>query len=190
MKRIIVLLASIALSASVLSAQTITPGMKYKDLKDMYNPKEYVKSDVDPYSKTWAGICSFLSPGTGQIVAGEVGRGFRFMLGSALVAGVGSYAADGLVENVYKDANDEYQFVNKDKAMTYFWVLMGSGVAELVMAVWSASDAVKVAKVKNMYYQDLMKRYGVSAQVYPSFSFVEGANGLQPTAGMTLSVSF
>ena len=189
MKRIIVLIAAISLSAAALSAQTIAPGMKYKELKDMYSAKEYVKDAVDPYSRTWAGICSFLSPGTGQIVAGEVGRGFRFIIGSALISGVGAVAADGLVDNVYKDAAGEYQFIDKGKAMTNFWILMGTGAAELVMAVWSAADAVKVAKVKNMYYQDLMKKYGVSAQVYPSLSFVESAKGLQPAAGMTLSVS-
>ena len=74
--------------------------------------------------------------------------------------------------------------------------MMGSLVAAAVVDIWAIVDAVKVAKVKNMYYQDL---YGRRAAVdlgfepyftlAPSSSAVTG-NAFQPVAGMSMRLSF
>ena len=95
MKRFLIIIAFLAVSASSLFAQTNTyrtlePGMKYKELKSIYNHKDYVKSVSDPYSKTWMGIGSFFMPGIGQIASNETRRGFAFIGGSVLISTVGS----------------------------------------------------------------------------------------------------
>ena len=57
MKRFFIMLAAVVLTATTLSAQ-IVPGMKYRDLKNMYNPRQYVRNAADPYSKGWSAVAS------------------------------------------------------------------------------------------------------------------------------------
>lgn len=59
----------------------ITPNMKYKQLKRIYNYKEYEKTLADRYSPVWSGVASFFIPGLGQMISGEVGRGFAYLGG-------------------------------------------------------------------------------------------------------------
>jgi hypothetical protein len=84
MKKIVILIAAFVFAASSLSAQ-VAPRMKYKDLKDTYNPKEYVKSANDPYSPGWSGFASFVLPGLGQVISGETGRGIAFFAGDLAI---------------------------------------------------------------------------------------------------------
>lgn len=51
-------------------------------------------------------------------------------------------------------------------------------------------DGVRVAKVKNMYEQDLKKLYTIDVDLYPSVNFVQLGNNIQPTAGLTLAMKF
>ena len=48
MKKLFIMLAAVVLTATTLSAQ-VAPGMKYKELKNIYNAKDYVQSSADPY---------------------------------------------------------------------------------------------------------------------------------------------
>jgi hypothetical protein len=51
-------------------------------------------------------------------------------------------------------------------------------------------DGVRVAKVKNMYEQDLRRAYSFDMSVCPSFDYAMVGNSHQPTAGIKLSVRF
>ena len=51
-------------------------------------------------------------------------------------------------------------------------------------------DAVRVAKVKNMYEQDLRKKYTFDVDFHPSVNYIQTADGIQPTAGLTLALKF
>ncbi len=62
------------------------------------------------------------------------------------------------------------------------------GVAAL--DIISIVDGVRVAKVKNMYEQDLRKAYSFDMSVCPSFDYAMVGNSYQPTAGLKLSVRF
>lgn len=63
-----------------------------------------------------------------------------------------------------------------------------AGVAALdIIAI---VDGVRVAKVKNMYEQDLKKAYALEMSVYPSLDYAMIGNSYQPTAGLTLAVRF
>lgn len=59
----------------------------------------------------------------------------------------------------------------------------------LTCSIWSTVDAVRIAKVQNMYYSDLRQQQ-VSLQLYPSVNYLRTANGIQPTAGFTLAMRF
>ena len=62
-------------------------------------------------------------------------------------------------------------------------VLMGiAGL--LAIDICSIVDGVRVAKVKNMYMEDLRRSgyYGFDVDFYPSVNYVRTASGVQPTA--------
>ena len=50
-------------------------------------------------------------------------------------------------------------------------------------------EAVK-AKVKNMYENDLRRKYSFDMKLYPSVGCIRSADRLQPAPGMTLAFRF
>lgn len=195
MKRFI-LSAILAIAAIASANAQVAPGMKYKDLKDSYNPKSYVAQSTDPYSRVWSGVASWLVPGLGQAICGEVGRGLKFFGADLVFASVASYGAQKFEDNaVIKDGKVE-SYKNESAAKSGAYIMMGSLVAAAVVDIWAIVDAVKVAKVKNMYYQDLYGRRSaidLGFEPYftlaPSSSAVTG-NAFQPVAGMSMRLSF
>lgn len=196
MKKILVLLAAVALTATTLSAQVV-PGMKYKDLKDRYNAKYYEKSSIDPYSTFWTGLASFAVPGLGQVIAGETGRGIAVFAGDAAFSLAGYLVANKALDYVQKDANGkpvkdekgELIVTDEKNFKKYAGALIGVGLGNAIYWIWNICDARKVAKVKNMYYQDLGGR-AMEFNVYPSVDLAMTADGTTPVAGMTLSLQF
>ena len=156
----------------------IVPNMKYKQLKELYNPKEYVSTVGDRYSPGWSGVASFFIPGLGQMICGEVGRGFAFLGGAIGLPLVGGIIAGSSVD----DYGDPTEGAAIAALITY--------VGAIAFDVWAIVDGVRVAKVKNMYNQDLRKLSSVDIDLYPSFNYVKMGNGLQPTAGFTLAMKF
>ena len=148
MKRFFILLAAVSLMTTTLSAQ-IAPGMKYRDLKRIYNPRYYVKSSVDPYSKFWAGAASFVIPGLGQVICGETGRGVAVFGGYAALSLTNSIVSNKFLSYAEKDSNGNYVkgkngwFVYTDEkaAKTWGYVLLGSVTASLVYDIWNICDA-------------------------------------------------
>jgi len=49
--------------------------------KEKYDYKNYTYQKGDRYDPGTAGVCSFLIPGLGQAVSGEIGRGILFFTG-------------------------------------------------------------------------------------------------------------
>ena len=151
MKRFI--LSAILVIAALVSANAqVVPGMKYKDLKDSYNPKSYVAQSTDPYSRVWSGVASWLVPGLGQAICGEVGRGLKFFGADLVFASVASYGAQKFEDNAVIKNGKVESYKNESAAKSGAYIMMGSLVAAAVVDIWAIVDAVKVAKVKNMYY--------------------------------------
>ena len=162
--------------AEKLTAE-IEPGMRYSELQYIYDKNKYVPSIHDRYSPAGSTVASAFIPGLGQWICGEVGRGFAWFGGE-----VGAYLCfySGLVAGL-AGAPDEVSTT-----------LILTGVAgDILMRVLSAVDANKVAKIKNMYYQDLRKAYPMEFSMYPSVDFINAPGmGTQPAVGLTFALRF
>lgn len=168
------------------SVPEIVPGMKYRQIKKLYDSREYSKEQADRYSPAGSGVASFFIPGLGQWICGEVGRGFAWFgggLASVAVMGVGE--AITLV-GIFPAAAGDASIVNAGLITT-----LAGLVSLVVIDACSCADAVKVAKVKNMYNQDLRRSGQVSFELHPALDFVRTPGGtMKPTAGLTLAVKF
>lgn len=152
----------------------LSAGMKYKGLKPLYNYWEYTPSAHDRFSPAWSGVASFFIPGLGQMVCDEVGRGLAWLGGAAgctLVAGIGTavgmagYPSGAILS-------------------------LAASAGSLALNICSIVDAVRIAKVKNMYEQDLKSAYTLDVNLYPSVNCIQTASGIQPAAGLTLAMRF
>lgn len=150
--------------------QGIKPGMKYREYRHLYNPKEYTRGLVQTHNPAGVGVASYFIPGLGQMICGEGWRGVAFLGGSCFGYGLMMGGAIHL--------GDPEPLV---------W---GGLAIMLTSQIWSIIDAVQVAKIKNMYERDLMRTYSLEVDLYPSFDCVKTASGLQPTAGLTLAMRF
>lgn len=146
----------------------IKPGMKYKELKKMYNYKEYTRGLVQHHSPGGAAVASFFIPGLGEMICGEGWRGVAFLGGWLATSTISMIGIQQFSDVIY---------------------LIGTA-GSLAIKIASIVDATRVAKVKNMYERDLMRTYAFDVNLYPSMDFIKTAEGLQPTAGLTLAFRF
>ncbi len=146
----------------------IVPGMKYRELKNYYDYRDYTWAAVNRYSPGWCGVASAFIPGLGQMICGEAGRGIAFLAGSiggnALMTG----------------------FANNDQEGAFLFAFIGT----MALDIWAIVDGVRVAKVKNMYNQDLLKTYATEFKVYPTVNSINVGNNRINTAGVTFAMSF
>ncbi len=144
--------------------------MKYKEMAEVYDYRLYQKSPFDIYSPAGSGIASFFIPGLGQMICGEWGRGFAWLGGQ-----VGCYMLAGISAGTESDT-----------------LMLMSLAGMLAIRIANIVDGVRVAKVKNMYMEDLRRSgyYGLDVDLYPSVNYVRTTSGVQPTAGMTLALRF
>lgn len=191
MKRILTIIV-LATACTSVFAQRIPQSASYSELKNYYRASDYAKSDVDPYSVFWIGLESFGAPGTGQLIMKETGRGWAFLGSSVALGAAQSFFAQNVVDLIEKDADGKWNIpdANKDKARSYLAAVGGVMVAQLGLSIWSCIDAVKIAKVKNQYFQDVKGGHAISASVYPSIDFAQTGTSVVPTAGMTFAVRF
>ena len=154
----------------------IRPGMKYREYKDLYYAGNYVRLPGDPYSPALLGIASYFVPGLGQAVAGEWGRALRFF-GGCLLGGIVPAALAGYKDGAFLEAG----------LLLYI-------TGYLTCDIWSTCDAVRVAKIKNMYYQDLrQQRAAMDWKIEPFFAAAPksgSAARTTPTAGLSLRITF
>ena len=153
-----------------MSSLAVAPMMKYKEMAKVYDYRLYQKSLYDRYSPAGSGVASFFIPGLGQMICGEWGRGFAWLGGH-----VGCYMLTGISAIAESDT-----------------LVLMSIAGLLAIDICSIVDGVRVAKVKNMYMEDLRKSgyYGLDVDLYHSVNYVHTASGIQPTAGMTLALRF
>lgn len=188
--------------------RTPVTSVRYRDISGYYDPHDYVEAPGDPYIPVLSGLASFFIPGLGQCIDGEWGRG---------IGVVATNVAFGVLEFVeactlfytaeestqaYKNAyfTGSYNYSSRarlDRANGMFGAAFGATLltmaAQTAFNVWNICDAVNIAKVKNMYYHDSLARSYASLdmQLAPQLAFAPTANGtLQPTAGLSLKVSF
>jgi hypothetical protein len=104
------------------------------------------------------------------MICGEWGRGFAYLGGH-----VGCYMLTGISAIAESDT-----------------LVLMSVAGLLAIDIFAIVDGVRVAKVKNMYMEDLRKSgyYGLDVDFYPSVNYVRTTSGVQPTAGMTLALRF
>ena len=179
---LVIAMASVIGASAQVADGEIVEGMKYRQLKRIYDHKDYSESLYDRYYPVGAGVASFFVPGLGQMLSREVGRGFAWF-GAAAAA----YIITG-VGNVYASSGEYYgleELADVGAAMS----LVG-GLSLVTIDICAIVDAKRVAKVKNMYEQDLRRKHALSCEFHPSVNYIQTSAGLQPTAGFTLALKF
>lgn len=166
----------------------VSPGMRYKQYKKLYNHRMYIPEPGDRYSVGWGGWASFFIPGLGQMINGEGGRGAGYLIGSILCGATTILGAN--LCNVGVSIDDEGMIIGG-----LITTICGS-VAWLSVDIGAIVDGVRVARIKNMYYQDIQKiknhpEINVSMQPYVSaLSSHIGAGLDTPVAGVSLCITF
>ncbi len=161
-------------------------GMRYRDYKNLYDTHYYIHEAGDAYSPGWAGVASFFIPGLGQGVAGEWGRGLGIFAADLGLSALfyGSVATLSTYEN---ETTGEIEGGGGASLLA-----VGAIIGKVVLDIWSICDAVHVAKVKNMYQQDIRsQRAAFDVKVVPYLASTQtSVSGYQPTAGLSLKVNF
>ena len=189
MKRII--LIAIMLMAAVAANAQIASAPRYRELKNTYNHYEYVQTENDPYSVIWAEVFSFFVPGSSQLVMREPVRGLIFLGSTFVCSQVVSSSVDDLTKILTTDSEGNLAFTDEARAIKDFKWMAGAGLAALGVAIWSSIDAKRVAKVKNLYFQDITSgKKPVKFNVDPYLSYTPTANSVAPVAGLSLNLSF
>ena len=156
----------------------LRPNMKYKELKDLYDYKEFEPTFADRYSPGWTGFASAVIPGLGECINGEWGRGLGKFFGNVALMTLGNVF-------VQKSYVDSYPTWKSDIAVAVIFYAHALG-----LDIWSIVDAVRIAKIKNMYEQDLKKTYAVDMDFYPSVDYIYSTMGVQPVPGFTFALRF
>ena len=175
---------------------------KYKELKKLYSKRDYHKTSGQPYSPLLAGIGSYVIPGLGQLYAGEGGRGALVFIGSC-VMGIGTGVAyykhvmdmeewlegqgHSLQESDIDTSTLDYTNYPTGSMLKIFaWLGVGA-----VYNIWNICDAVKIAKVKDAYWQDCHGYSAVTLSMDPYFAYTPvPGSGLQPVSGLSLKLTF
>lgn len=148
----------------------------YKLNKHNYDHKFYIKQAGDPHNPIGLGVASLIIPGLGQAISGEVVRGLLFFGSTYAAYGFGL----GLVMAGAINLSD-------NMAMTGLGFIIGAGA----LNIWSIVDAVRIAKVNNMYYQD---KHGNLNSLKIEFNpYVDSTNyfgQMQHSVGLSLKLSF
>lgn len=165
--------------------------MKYREYKKLYDPYNYQRQFDDRYSPAGMGVASFFIPGLGQMISGEVGRGFAWFggyMGGIVVAYSGLLIGLASIEDATYPGHTSY---SRHAAGTAGTIMMVAGMTgAITVHILSIIDAVKVAKIKNMHYQEVMRRSAVDMQMYPSVTYMNTFDGVKASPGVTLAVRF
>ena len=167
------------------TSEPIVAGLKYRALKRVYNPKMYARQlgDISP---ALCGIASWLIPGLGQGLADEWGRAagiWGVELGLTTVMGLSAAAGSA--------NNDQYTQTGGEGAIG---VMAAALIGLAALDIWNIVDAVRVAKVKNMYYQDIRAQRGLAdfdVRLEPFVASVPSPvnQGFTPSAGLSFKVT-
>lgn len=168
-------------------ADGIRAGMKYKELKHIYHYGDWYSVLGNKHNPALMEVYSWLIPGLGQMISDEVGRGlgwFGGAVGCSVFMEVGAGVSAGAE---YYNRYDWYY--DEEQAITGTVLLLAGSLAMLTVDICAIVDACRVAKVRNVYEQDL-KKMNYSFEQHPSVDYIRIANGVQPTAGLTFAMRF
>ncbi len=170
----------------LLSIISNVEAQRYSINKLKYDYRQYVPDAYDPYTPAISGVCSFLIPGLGQMISGEVGRGVAFLGGytcCSIVAGVG-------LAQIYSNSFDYYNTGNTGSSNAGVGTLLVGLGGMAVVSIWSIVDAVNVAKVNNMYAQSLRKTSSIKLEMSPYLGQLSINNQNVSSMGMTMRIRF
>lgn len=169
MKQALTLAAIIMLLISNLHGQT------YKINKLNYDVNDYYKHQNDLNNPLLCGLASYIIPGLGQIMAGETGRGLAFFGGTIGSGLIGSASFLMLFATGYPE------FIAP--------TIIGIG-GVLFIQIWSVADAIKVAKINNLYARDKFNTSSYHLELSPYVAPVTSISPAQSSVGMSLRLSF
>ena len=134
MKKLFLIIASALILYSSVNAQ-------YKINKSKYDYRTYKYQAGDPYKPGVAGFASLLIPGLGQMSSGAGGRGAAFLggfVGCITIYAIGS-------SHYYVDEEGDH-----GGPVPLYIGFFGAIAIDLISVI----DAVRVAKVTNLYFRD------------------------------------
>lgn len=170
-------------SSSRNASASVSPGMPYRQIKRIYSPKNYIHDESDSYSPFWSGVASFFVPGLGQGICGEWGRGLGILAGQL-----------GCVTLSYVGINAGAKQSDAGKSPDVpYSIALAALIGTLGIEIWNVFDAAKVAKVKNMYEQDLRAltaTVNISLEPFLAYSQCCSDGGSQPVTGLSLKMRF
>lgn len=156
----------------------LSPNMKYSELKKFYNYKDYDRFiGEERYNPSLMGVCSFMIPGLGQVISGETGRGILQFLGVDVLMCLGLCTEYSGI--------DETGRLGKGAGLTAIACFCGA----TAIYIFSIVDAVRVAKVRNMYKEDI-RNYSANISLSPYCDFVCLDTKSAPVAGLSFKLSF
>lgn len=152
-------------------------GMPYRQIKKIYDYRDWQKAENDPYSPVAAGLCSFFIPGLGQMINGE------FEIGLAYIGGicVSDLSAVLLAVSAY-DAATDYGLCALFSIGTAVAL-----AASVTLNVCSIVGAYRMAARKNLLYQDL---HSSDISFTPGITMIPNGDGRSFTPGLSLRVNF
>lgn len=160
---------------AVTMVENLASGLGYSQLRYMYDRKDFSPSQDDRYGLLGTGFASLVIPGLGQMICGEFWRGLAWFGGAAACVGVSFLGF----------------------AYSYIWskgwvpaAVLSGCISYLAVDICSVVDAVRVAKVKNMYERDLRSGYSMGMNLYPSVNVMPTSSGIRPVPGLTLAFRF
>lgn len=181
-------------------------GMRYKQLKDLYDKNLYDSLDNPKYglARPWLNL---IMPGIAQYTMNEPELGTTFLLsslGADAVAIMGSifyskakpYKAHATQSTTWgKTAEIVYPNGMRSSNVNFYYtfgiICMGVGGAAIIgLTVWSILNAYDIAKVKSLYHDDLkMTKRQYSLFVAPTLESMTTPDGtrLMPALGLRLN---
>ena len=192
MKKLFITVLVSVMAFATASAQQ-SEKVRYSEIKGNYNPKEYVAQATDPYHVGWYEAASFFIPGIGQLLSGETWRGLAFIGGEAVLVSVITTAAENVANvAITNESGFLTGYTDPKVGKRNMAVMLTALGLDLGLSIWSCIDARNVAKVKNMYYQDLFNgKKPVELSFAPAVSLAPDPSGaLHPCAGVSMQLKF
>lgn len=192
MKKLFITVLVTMMAFATASAQQAEK-VRYSEIKGNYNPKEYVRQATDPYHVGWYEATSFFIPGIGQLLSGETWRGLAFMGGEAVLLSIIRTSAENVVNvAITNESGFVTGYTDAKVGKRNMAVMLTALGLDLGLSIWSCIDARNVAKVKNMYYQDLINgKKPVELSFAPAVSLAPDPSGtFQPCAGVSMQLKF
>lgn len=169
--------------------------LRYNDLKKFYD-KSFYDELKDPYYSPARAWLSFLIPGLAQYTMGEPGLGTTHLLitylgGGSLALAGGLLMADS-AKYLQPNKNDS---VGKTEYSIGVGLVVAGAVTFLAVGIGSIVNAVDVAKVKSLYFDDLedyekVQKPTVGLKLIPSVNYAYTPTGLNLCPSLGLHLTF